>query len=234
MIRECRFETREKLLDALFETVQGSLQQDLAKNPSVTLMLSGGSTPGPLYERLSQAELEWSRVHVALVDERWVEASHEASNQQLIQRTLLQNKASNASFLAMKNKAETPFAGEVECQAQCATLPAPYSVCLLGMGPDGHTASLFPNARGLEQALESSELCAAIEANPSEVTGAWVERMTLTPKAILGAKKLVLLITGEDKWQVYEAAKVAVDVKAIPVAAILQQPYIELDVFWAP
>ena len=234
MIREYRFESREKLLDALFEVVQGSLQKDLAENPNVTLMLSGGSTPGPLYERLSQAELEWSRVHVALVDERWVEASHEASNQRLIQRTLRQNRASEASFLAMKNKAGTPFAGEVECQAQCATLPVPYSVCLLGMGPDGHTASLFPNARGLEQALDSSELCAAIEANPSEVTGAWVERMTLTPKAIFGAKKLVLLITGEDKWQVYETAKAAVDIKATPVAAILQQPDVELDVFWAP
>lgn len=233
MIREYRFESREQLLDALFKTVQTSLQADLLEHQRVTLMLSGGSTPGPLYQRLSEAELEWSRVHVALVDERWVEASHKASNQRLIQQTLLQNKAAAASFLPMKNQAATPFAGELECQTQCTILPAPYSVCLLGMGPDGHTASLFPKAQGLDQALESEHLCAAIEATPSDVTGEFVQRMSLTPTAILQAKKVVLLITGDDKWQVYQQAKSVSDVTEMPVAAILQQPDVELDVYWA-
>ncbi len=234
MIREYRFDSRQQLLDSLYESVREAMQKDLAENPSVTMMLSGGSTPGPLYQRLSQAELEWSRVQVTLVDERWVEPSHEASNQRLIEQTLLQNSAAKAKFLAMKNSAETPFAGEVECQAQCATLPAPYSVCLLGMGPDGHTASLFPKARGLDRALASTDLCAAIEAKPSKVTGEFVQRMSLTPSAILKAKKIVLLITGDDKWSVYQQAKSISDVTEMPVAAILQQVDVDLDVYWAP
>ncbi len=234
MIREYRFDSRQQLLDSLYESVREAMQKDLAENPSVTMMLSGGSTPGPLYQRLSQAELEWSRVQITLVDERWVEPSHEASNQRLIEQTLLQNSAAKAKFLAMKNSAETPFAGEVECQAQCATLPAPYSVCLLGMGPDGHTASLFPKARGLDRALASTDLCAAIEAKPSKVTGEFVQRMSLTPSAILKAKKIVLLITGDDKWSVYQQAKSISDVTEMPVAAILQQVDVDLDVYWAP
>ncbi len=102
------------------------------------------------------------------------------------------------------------------------------------MGPDGHTASLFPKARGLDRALASTDLCAAIEAKPSKVTGEFVQRMSLTPSAILKAKKIVLLITGDDKWSVYQQAKSISDVTEMPVAAILQQVDVDLDVYWAP
>ena len=234
MIREHRFLSREELLDALYVEVEAGLRADLEENDKVSLLLSGGSTPGPLYQRLSDVNLDWSRVQVALVDERWVEADHNASNERLIKQTLLQNLAAQAGFVGMKNAADNPFAGEDECQTQCASLPAPYSVCLLGMGPDGHTASLFPNAKGLAAALDSQALCAAIEAKPSEVTGDYVERMTLTPKAILAAKKLVLLITGEDKWEVYEQAKSSADTMSTPVSVFLQQEKVDVDVYWAP
>ncbi len=234
MINEYRFESRQQLLDALYKDVEQALTEDLSEHQQVSLLLSGGSTPGPLYERLSNVELDWSRVSVGLVDERWVNADHDASNERLLRTTLLQNFAAAASFKSMKNTAETPFAGEVECQAQCATLPAPYSLCLLGMGPDGHTASLFPNALGLDKALDSDQLCAAIEAKPSAVTGEHIQRMSLTPRAILKANKVVLLITGEDKWRVYCDARGAGDVMAAPVSVFLQQNAVDIDVYWAP
>jgi 6-phosphogluconolactonase len=234
MITEYRFPSRDALLEALYQEIESSLRQDLANNEQVSLLLSGGSTPGPLYQRLSSVDLDWSRVSVGLVDERWVESDHDASNERLLKQTLLQNFAAQASFSGMKNSAPTPFSGEVECQTQCAALPEPYSICLLGMGPDGHTASLFPQAKGLSQALNSEQLCAAIEANASAVTGDYVERMSLTPKAILRAKKLILLITGEDKWQVYQQARVTTDVMAVPVSLFLQQSDADVDVYWAP
>ncbi|MGH1370904.1 MAG: 6-phosphogluconolactonase [Cellvibrionaceae bacterium] len=234
MINEYRFDSRQKLLDALYKEVEATLIEDLSQSDQVSLLLSGGSTPGPLYERLSAVDLDWSRVSVGLVDERWVDADHDASNERLLNNTLLKNFAKAASFTGMKNAAATPFAGEVECQAQCATLPAPYSLCLLGMGPDAHTASLFPSAEGLAQALDSDQLCAAIQAQPSAVTGDYVERMSLTPKAILKAKKIVLLITGEDKWRVYCDARGATDVMAAPVSLFLQQEIVDIDVYWAP
>ncbi len=234
MIHEYRFESRQKLLDALYKDVETTLIEDLSEHDKVSLLLSGGSTPGPLYERLSTVDLEWSRVSVGLVDERWVDADHDASNERLLRKTLLKNFAEAASFQGMKNSSETPFAGEVECQTQCATLPAPYSLCLLGMGPDGHTASLFPYAKGLDQALDSDQLCAAIEATPSAVTGEHVERMTLTPKTILNASKVILLITGEDKWQVYCDARKTSDVMAAPVSLFLQQGAVDIEVYWAP
>ncbi len=234
MINEYRFSSRETLLDALYQDIESSLAQDLADHERVSLLLSGGSTPGPLYKRLSAVDLDWSRVSVSLVDERWVESDHSASNERLLRQTLLQNVAAKASFTRMKNSAQTPFMGEGQCQTQCDNLPEPYSVCLLGMGPDGHTASLFPHAKGLPQALDSQQLCAAIEASASEVTGEYVERMSLTPKAILRAKKLILLITGEDKWQVYQRARSAADVMATPVSVFLQQSDVDVDVYWAP
>jgi len=234
MINEYRFSSRETLLEALYQDIESSLAQDLADHERVSLLLSGGSTPGPLYKRLSAVDLDWSRVSIGLVDERWVESDHSASNERLLRQTLLQNFAAKASFTRMKNSAQTPFMGEGQCQTQCDDLPEPYSVCLLGMGPDGHTASLFPHAKGLSQALDSQQLCAAIEANASEVTGEYVERMSLTPKAILRAKKLILLITGEDKWQVYQRARSATDVMATPVSVFLQQSGVDVDVYWAP
>lgn len=234
MIREHRFDSRQKLLDSLYKDIESLLIHDLSVHDEVSLLLSGGSTPGPLYERLSTVDLDWSRVTVGLVDERWVNPDHSASNEGLLRKTLLTNFAEAASFTGMKNTAETVFAGEVECQAQCATLPAPYSICLLGMGPDGHAASLFPNAKGLAQALDSQQLCAAIEAEQSAVTGEYLERMSLTPRAILNSRKVVLLITGEEKWQVYSEARRAGDAMATPVSVFLQQDDVDIDVYWAP
>lgn len=231
---EHRFEDRESLLDGLYPEVIGELEKSLARQSTTTLLVSGGSTPAPLYRRLSGADLDWTNIDIALVDERWVKADDAASNERMLHETLLRDRAARARFTGMKNDAPTPAAGADACNREYARLSAPYALCLLGMGPDGHTASLFPNARGLGQALASKRHCEAIRAQRSEVTGDNLERMTMTPWAILQARKLILLISGDDKWQVYRRARQNGASADLPVSLFIDQDRVPLEVYWAP
>ena len=231
---EHKFENRNELLESLYRLCVDELAQVLEREASATLLLSGGSTPAPLYRRLSAADLDWNRIHVALVDERWVAADSEASNERLLRDTLLVGNAAAASFVGMKNSQPSAFEGEDACNIDYAGLPAPYSICLLGMGPDGHSASLFPQAEGLAAAIESKRHCAAIRAIKSEVTGNNLERMTMTPWSILQSRRLVLLITGEDKWEVYrEACRTGASAE-LPISLFIHQDQTPLEVYWAP
>jgi uncharacterized membrane protein len=116
-------------------------------------MVSGGSSPEPLYESLSRQPLDWSRVYVALVDERWVEFGHEKSNEAFVARTLCQNAGASANLVGMKNAAETPDEGLSACEEAYQQLAQPFDVTILGLGADGHPASLFPLATAVFYAL---------------------------------------------------------------------------------
>ncbi len=232
-IRENRFDDRATLVDALVRGFTADLERSIERNDSATLLLSGGSTPAPLYRKLSDSKLDWKRIHVALVDERWVDTAHEASNERLLRENLLIGDAAAATFVGMKNNAANPFDGVTECNARYAEMPRPYTICLLGMGPDGHTASLFPRARGLDAALASQQACAAIRARPSAVTGDYLERMTLTPWSILQSQRLVLLITGEDKWEVYARARDNEASAERPISLMIHQQQTPLEVYWS-
>ena len=231
---EHRFEDRESLLDALYPAVVADLEKSLAQHSSATLLVSGGSTPVPLYRRLAGADLDWANIDVALVDERWVAIDDEASNERMLRETLLGDRAARARFTGMKNDAPTADEGAETCNREYARLPAPFCLCLLGMGADGHTASLFPNARGLDRALASKRHCAAIRAQRSEVTGDNLERMTMTPWGILQSRKLILLISGDDKWRVYRRARQNGASADLPVSLFIGQDRVPVEVYWAP
>ncbi|MDQ2077184.1 6-phosphogluconolactonase [Marinimicrobium sp. ABcell2] len=236
MVNEHLFDSREELLAALQDECTSALQEALKERGKASLMVSGGSSPAPLYQRLSEVDLDWSAVSVALVDERWVEPGHEKSNETLVVNNLMQNRAAQASLTGMKNAAELPAQGLAECEAAYQKLPQPFDVTLLGMGPDGHTASLFPHADGLEKALDTSNdaLCAAISAKQSEVTGEYTDRMTLSLKGLLNSRRLILLITGEDKLEAFRQAQSGSEVADMPIRAVLQQDQLPLTVYWAP
>ena len=226
-------ENRETLIESLTRLVAGDLRQAIDTRDHAVLLVSGGSTPAPLYRALSGVDLDWSRVHVALVDERWVPTDHAASNERLIRETLLCGAAAQARFTGMKNSAPTPQQGVDACNLDYASLPEPYTLCLLGMGADGHTASLFPRAQGLTTALQSDRYCAAIKAERSAVTGDFLDRMTLTAEAILKSERLVLLITGEDKWAALQSAEATTDTSLAPIRFFTRQPR-PIEVYWAP
>jgi len=236
MVSEYLFENRAAMIAALQAECETALRSAIDDRGEATFMVSGGGTPEPLYKALSQVDLNWEAVYVALVDERWVEFEHEKSNEAFTVKHLIQNKAAVANLIGMKNSAETAAEGLADCESAYQQLAQPFDMTILGMGSDGHTASLFPHAQGLDAALnpDSEELCAAIIAKKSEVTGDIVERMTLSLAGLLRSKILVLLITGEEKLAVLRAAQAGTDVKEMPIRAVLQQQRVPVAIYWAP
>ncbi|MGD8174377.1 6-phosphogluconolactonase [Marinimicrobium sp. ARAG 43.8] len=234
MLEEKLFDSREALLAALQEDCVDALQGALASREKASLLVSGGSSPAPLYQRLSQIALDWKRIEVALVDERWVEPGHDKSNESFVQKNLLQHAAGQAPFLGMKNSAASANEGLAACEQAYQKLAQPFDVTILGMGPDGHTASLFPNAQGLDEALQTDGLCSAITAHQSEVTGEYTERMTLSLAGLLNSRRLVLLITGEDKLKALRAAQEDGPVEDMPIRAVLRQNKVPFTLYWAP
>lgn len=236
MVREFHFENRTHLFTALAAECQDLLSESLSKNGTATLLVSGGSTPAPLYEALSKFDLAWKKVKVALVDERWVDQQHVASNEALIKRTLLINNAKAATFTGMKTAAERAAKGQAETEANYRALPQPFTVAIVGMGNDGHTASLFPHAKGLSAALQedNDQLTAAIAAKQSPVTGPNTERLTLTLSALLKCDRLIILLTGEDKLAVFDQAMKPGSAEDMPIRALLNQEKVPVELYWAP
>lgn len=236
MLTEKLFDSREEMLAALQQECVTALQTAIDDRGEATFMVSGGSTPEHLYKRLSAVELPWESVYVALVDERWVDFDHDKSNEAFVSRTLKQNNAANTNLIGMKNSATTARDGLADCENAYQQLAQPFDITILGMGSDGHTASLFPDAVGLAEALDpaSEKLCAAITAHPSEVTGDITERMTLNLAGLLRSRTLLLLLTGEEKLNVFREAQAGNDVNAMPVRAILQQQQVPVTLYWAP
>ncbi len=236
MVKEFFFEQRSHLFTALVAECQDLIGEAISKHGVATLLVSGGTTPAPLYEALSKSELNWKKIKIALVDERWVGLEHSASNEALIRRTLLINNAKSAEFIGMKTSAAKASTGQKETEQRYQSLPQPFSVAIVGMGPDGHTASLFPHADGLQQALKADNpnLTAAISAQQSEVTGPNTERLTLTLSALLKTERLIILFTGEDKLAVFNAAQKPGSIEELPIRALLHQDDVPVELYWAP
>ena len=239
MIKEFLFTDRAGLFTELAQNCYTHLKEELASNETTSLMVSGGSTPGPLYEALSLTDLDWSKITVALVDERWVDRGHNASNEDLIYRSLLINNAKQATFVGMKTKKARAAEGCAETEALYRTLPKPFAISILGMGSDGHTASLFPHSDGLAEALNtnSDQLTAAIMAIQSDVTGPNTERLTLTMNGLLQSNRLILLVTGEEKLAVFRTAMSDLSDAAVndmPIRALLRQNSVPIELYWAP
>lgn len=235
-MKEYALRDRPSLIVAVTQHITDALRAALLARGSATFLVSGGSSPRRIYDALSQVELDWSKVTVALVDERWVDADHQASNETFIRNHLLQGFAAKASFIGMKTSAATVWDGLAECEARYGALSEQPDICLLGMGNDGHTASFFPHARGLEEALAlpssgKAPRCAAIEAIASEVTGEHTQRMTVSLSYLSAARERLLLINGEEKRDTWRVAKGGIERDAMPVRALFEWP---LDVYWSP
>ena len=226
------FDSKSSLLAAAYAFSTGVLKDAIKTRGEAVLLGAGGSTPGPLYQQLPSAALEWNKITIGLTDERWVSPEHKASNEALMRATLQQNLAKAATLLPMVTDADcSPFEAVNAVNDVYAAAAAKCDLMILGMGPDAHTLSWFPDARGLNIALDpkTPQMVAAIEAKQSPVPGEHTSRMTLTLPAIGAAKHILLLITGNEKRDVLEAA-----CPDTPIRHMINAASDKLSIYWAP
>lgn len=217
---------RESLAVQLAEAVAGALGADLERQERALLVVSGGSTPVPFFERLAAMELPWSRIDVTLADERWVGEDDPDSNARLVREHLVQGPAAAATFHPLTTDDATPEQGAAAVASRIAALPWPASVVILGMGGDGHTASLFPDSGELGLALTTDDVAVAVRA-PSVPQ----PRITLSAGCLHRAKRHFLHIAGDNKRAVLARAMAGDDARELPIRAFLACP---LAVYWAP
>jgi 6-phosphogluconolactonase len=226
-----RFADVETLSRALALQLAELLRSALATRGLASLVVSGGRSPLRVFEILRAERLDWDRVCVALADERWVDPTDPASNERLVRDVLLKERAAAARFLGLKNGAPTPDLGAVSAWETFARVPRPFDAVVLGMGDDGHTASLFPGSPNLPSALNAAAAAGCV--------GMWSPtapqaRLSLNLTALLDTRRIVVLITGDSKWRTYAAACAAGPEAAMPIRAVLRQTRAPVDVMWSP
>ncbi|WP_250658218.1 6-phosphogluconolactonase [Alkalimarinus coralli] len=227
------FNNHQEMLNELVDTIARDISRSIKESGETSLAVSGGTTPVNLYDGLSLVDLSWHNVTITLTDERWVPVDHTASNERMVRQHLLQNSAQGARFISLKTHHPSAEKAEAELEKYLQNELPSLDLVILGMGADGHFASLFPHsdvlAKGLD--LSSSRQCLATFA-PSEPK----ERISLTLAKILTAKKIYLLMTGEDKLAVYRRACKEINASAVPnlpITAVLKQDAVPVTVFWA-
>ena len=226
-----RYADTDTLSRELAMQIAANLGLALGARGLASLVVSGGRSPVRLFEILRTQPLEWGRVCIALADERWVDPQDAASNERLVRDVLLQDHAAPARFHGLKNGAPTPDLGAVSAWETFARVPRPFDTVILGMGDDGHTASLFPGSPNLPSALNASAAAGCV--------GMWSPvppqpRLSLNLTALLDSRRIVLLISGEAKWRTYAAACAAGPEEHMPVRAVLRQSRTPVDVLWSP
>ena len=225
------YRNEEQWAWAIAVVVAAALRRALEAKDRARLLVSGGSTPAPAFEALSSAPLAWERVDIGLVDERWLLPDDKDSNARLARTHLLRDRAGAARLDTLTRPGQ-----DIEEAVAVANLAArrPADVVLLGMGDDGHTASLFPHMRELEVHLASPDPYVAVDAGGCAGAGPWARRISLTPAGLAPAPTRLLLIRGARKRAVFEDALAGDDPTELPVRIAFRTPGAVLQVHWCP
>ncbi len=223
------FGSQKELIDNLSKSIIKNLQEGIDKNGKASLVVSGGNTPKPLFEKLSIEKLPWEKVKIGLCDERWVPPRHKDSNEKMVKEYLLQNFAKKAEFIGMYQDT-TILEAEDLCSKKLKQKLYPFDVLILGMGNDAHTASMFPNNEKLKLAFEQNldKLCISIKSETAPHV-----RMSLTRKAILSAKNIYLHFEGIEKIALFEKAIKGNDIFEMPIRSILNQNDKKIKVYYS-
>lgn len=225
------FADASALAEGLADAVAAVLKTAIAERGSATIAVSGGSTPKQFFKALSARDLDWSKVTVTLVDERFVPADNPRSNHLLVAENLLCGAAAKARFLPLYRDTATIEEAARLSSTELSSLPAPLDVAILGMGNDGHTASFFPGGDRLAEALSATTPRGVIT---MEAEGAGETRLTLTFSSLQDAHFLVLHIEGQAKKDTLDKALAAGDENDMPVRAVLRRTATPVDIYWAP
>lgn len=218
------------LAEALAGRLATRLRSAIQARGEALIAVSGGRSPQQLFAALSQIALPWGAVTVTQVDERWLPVDHPDSNAAFIRRHLLCGPAAAAHFVPLKDEAETPEAGQAGCEAHIRECALPFDAVVLGMGEDGHTASLFPHAPELANGLDpNGPLCVAVRPEHAPHP-----RMSLSLAGLLSSRLLILFLHGQTKLAAFRKAQEAGPVGAMPVRAVLRQRRVPLEIWYSP
>ncbi len=225
------FANGAELAGKLADKVAETLSVAIATRGSASIAVSGGSTPKAFFQALSSRSIDWDKVTVTLVDERFVPADNPRSNHLLVQENLLKDKAAAARFLPLYQAAASVEEAAVIATEETKAVGHPFDVAILGMGNDGHTASFFPGGSNLKAALDPNTPRGIIT---MEAEGAGEPRLTFTFSSLQDARLLVLHIEGEGKKDVLAKAEAAGEETEMPIRAMLRRAASPVEIYWAP
>jgi len=218
----------ESLAVDLCNSIGEILAEAIKKRGRASIAVSGGSTPVPLFKELSLLSLDWSKVDLTLVDDRWVEPKNADSNELLVRTHLIKNNASKVNFIPLKNDSNTAKDGQKQSEALLGNFTLPFDVVVLGMGSDGHTASLFPCSDELADGMDLNNPNYLVSTSPRTAP---YERLSLTAQVIIDAKNIFLHLNGSSKLHTLESAMGYKDSSKMPIYAFLENG---LSIYWSP
>jgi 6-phosphogluconolactonase len=214
------FNDGSSLAEAAADALLSALESGLRRNGTASLAATGGRMPGPVYDRMALTPLDWARVRITLTDERWVDPASPDSNERLVRERLLQHRAAEAAFHPLRDREPNPEAAAAHASTLFHAWP-PLDAVMLGMGEDGHVASLFPGSPALARGLDpQAPACIAVPAGEGRPPAQ--ARLSLTIRGLTTAGLVVILTSGEAKRATLEQALAGVDANALPVRAVLQ------------
>ncbi len=230
-MQDLQFSNSDKLAKQLAADLAGRMQRTIEKEGAVAIALSGGSTPVKFFQALAQQAIEWKKVTVTLVDERWVDEKDNASNARLVKENLLQGAAQHAWFIPLKNSAASAVDGFMECENRLQEEIKTLHYAVLGMGTDGHCASWFPNSKALTALLADDQQARCL---PVSDAPHFAQRMSLTWGFLSRCKHLFLHFEGEEKNATFAAVGSITDIQNIetmPVRKLLAQHQVDVTVY---
>lgn len=226
---ECYFASRTLASEEAAAKIISSLSAELTGGNEASFIVSGGSSPKACFNILAGAELAWNRIDVLMSDERYVAADHPDSNEGMTRRELLIRQAAEARMISMFGQGVSINRKCRQLEDEIGQLVKPYSTALLGMGEDGHFASLFPDFDRLDEGLDLANRHACM---PVKTIASPFPRITLTLSELVKSKEVILLFFGAAKREVYEQSKQPGS--AFPLARLLQQNKTPVRTIWAP
>lgn len=228
-----RHASQAAFVAAAAEDIARRLGDAIDQRGSALMALAGGKTPEPVYRRLATLALPWAEATATLTDERFVPPASELSNAGLLARSLFTGAARASAFLPLWSEAATVEAAADAADQRLAALGEPFDLVVLGMGDDGHTASLFPHTPELVAGLDPTSSRKVIAIAP-HAPAPKEPRLSLTLPAILDARAILILITGDAKLQVLQTALAGEDAHAMPIRAVLRQTRTPVVIHWSP
>lgn len=211
----------QSLSQAFAEFAAAALLDTLSRKPQATLVVPGGSTPRHYLPELARCQLPWERITVTLSDERWVDVNNEQSNERLVKHCLMRHLPEEARFVGLKTAHDNPFDAIETVHQRLDRLPLPVSLTVLGLGEDGHIASLFP---GMNPDVTSAHHCVAV-APPIAPS----LRMSLSLKMLANSERIVLVVTGEGKRRLLNQISQKPD-PGLPIEWLLKKTRMPLTV----